>query len=123
MKARLTVDVGGEHFELAKQQAQTDRRYAFISDIVRLERVIEQRLSVTGYAVFLTNDHTHWQVPQRGFVAQVTTRICEGATLTGVIRRAPTAAGGEEDVSATVYRFRGIYPIRWHDYSAPTGAD
>lgn len=123
LKRRLEIDVDGEHYSLANQAAQNYRRYAFAADIVRLERITTQRPGVTGYAVLLTNDSTHWTAPRRGDTADAAFRIYEGATLTGTLQWASGTATSTKAALAEVLTLRGSHSITWHEYSSLPGGD
>lgn len=117
---RLDVTVNGEHYSLANQAAQNNRRYDFVKDIVRLEYVIDALPRVTGYAVLLTNDSGHWSASRRNETADAAFRIHDGATLSGTlawaqsVRRANTSR-------MEAHSLRGVYPIGWRDYSSLQG--
>ena len=58
---RIRAQVNEEEFNLSNQAAQDIRRYDFVSDLVRLERICDTGKATTGYAILLTNDQAHWQ--------------------------------------------------------------
>ncbi len=54
---KLKTERDGEVFSLRSQSAQDTRRYDFISDIARLERIVrDSGPTRAGFAVLLTND-------------------------------------------------------------------
>lgn len=53
---RCSVELAGERFDLSNHGAHDLRRYDFIKDLVRLERVVEAVPTSTAAAMFLTND-------------------------------------------------------------------
>src|SRR6266542_699500 len=50
----ITVDIGGEEYNLKNQSAQDVARYDFIKDVHRLEDLITGKQITIGYAIMLT---------------------------------------------------------------------
>jgi len=85
-KHELITRWQGEHFVLANDGAQPLGRYDFIKDITRLERVVEHRQDVTGYAILLTNEPAYWTggsvvLSSKRTPFDTAFRVAEGSTL------------------------------------------
>lgn len=114
---RLDVYCAGEHFSLRNQAAPDTRRYDFIKDIARLERVVAAAPDVTGYAILLTNDSAYWAKSLRANTIDVAFRLHEGACLAGALKWAPQTGPGTMVGREQPLVLQGSYPISWRDYS------
>ena len=114
---KLELEHNGESFALRDQGAQDIRRYDFIKDIQRLERVCKERTDVrAGFAVLLTNDSPYWQQPSRPKTVDAAFRLHDGRCVSGEMAwseraRAGTTKGREEPI-----RLDGSYELQWRDY-------
>ena len=116
----LNVGQSGENFALLNQAANPPRRYDFISDILRLERVVDNFESAkAGFAVLLTNDPLYWKSPRRGEESgvDVAFRVHEGKVLKGKMNWSDYASEGTKKGREKPIKLRGSYDITWRDYS------
>ena len=93
----LKLKQEGENFVLRNQLAQDTRRYDFIRDISRLEKVVcGLEPAKTGFAVLLTNDPSYWRVPRQGWegMSDAAFRIHEGKTVKGKMKWSERASEG-----------------------------
>ncbi len=111
-----------ERFALKNHAALPLRRYDFINDIQRLERV-EGVYRARGIAVMLTNTRAYWSSPSPGWGTTTDTsfRIHEGRTITGVLGCSDNAGSGTTRNRQEPIRLERSYPLRWRDYSALSG--
>ena len=114
---KLTATVEGELFDLPDQSAQDIRRYDFVKDILRLERMRLEDLADDAYAIALTNDPGYWRPTAREGTVDAAFRLAEGRRLAGLLAwAAHTGAGtmvGRKDPIA----LGGDYLVTWRDYS------
>ncbi len=82
----LVIQHNGERFSLTNHSAQDQRRYDFVSDIVRLEHVVEtlSLSNVTGYAVLLTNHGGYWATPSPYWTSAIDTAFAPMKVLASV---------------------------------------
>ena len=100
------VDWKVETFALCNQAAQDVRRYDFLKDVQRLERVVSlPDLAIVGFAVCLTNDSAYWKVPMRQDTVDAAFRLHEGRTTEGELRwSGPAGAGTTRGREAPIKR-------------------
>lgn len=110
-------DWGDESFNLRRHSAQDVSRYDFISDIARIETVVDAEDCDSGVVVLLTNDHLYWDPATRDDVVDYEFRLTEGKVLEGKL------SWGEDVGDGTVGKKRdhpiildGRYELRWRDY-------
>lgn len=115
------LEVAEEQFDLLNQGAQPLARYDFLKDVERLERVVEGRPDITGWAILLTNDSMYWNPPKGGQTGDASFRIHEGATIGGELRWGEEYAASTIRKREAVLNVRGAYPALWQDYSVVTG--
>ena len=60
----VEIVVNDERFKLKDQAAQDISRYGFIKDVSRLEECVDKLPNTIGYAIFLTNDPSYWNLPR-----------------------------------------------------------
>lgn len=114
---RLAAEVAGERFDLNNHGAQDLRRYDFIKDIRRLERVVETFAGAAATAIFLTNDALYWQPVRSSDSIDAAFRIHEGRTLNGELAWSATAGPGTMKNREEPFALRGSYSAQWRDYS------
>lgn len=119
----MNVLSGGERFALKNHAAQPLRRYDFINDIQRIERV-SKAYGARGIAVMLTNTRAYWSSPALGWrtTSGASFRIHEGSTLTSVMGWSENTGSGTIKHREEPVRLEGSYDLRWRDYSAVPGA-
>lgn len=117
--ASLVVDVNEEQFQLKNQSANPVKRYAFLNDIQRLERLIQSQTANQGFAVIITNDAGYWQQPSINWKGTIDAdfRIHEGAEISGQRAWAPKTSQGTKEGQEEPINLQGNYIIQWNDYS------
>ena len=103
----------------AIKSAQDIRRYDFIMDIRRLERVVNHSgLAEVGFVVLLTNDPSYWGSPQRGWENRTdgAFRIHEGRVIKGEMEWSERASEGTKKGREESISLRGSYEFNWRDY-------
>lgn len=112
------LDLGreGERFALRNQGAQDIRRYDFLKDIERLERLSERTDVRAGFAILLTNDRTYWKPPRREGPVDAEFRLHEGRTVTGTMGWSEDASLGTKSGREAPIALRGSYALEWQDY-------
>ena len=116
----LKVEREGEVFALRNQSAQDTRRYDFIMDIYRLERVVyDSGLAKAGFTVLLTNDPSYWEPPKRGWEDRTdgAFRVHEGRIIKGEMKWSDLASEGTKEGKEEPIKLRGAYDVNWRDYS------
>ncbi len=109
----------GESFALRDQFAHNQRRYDFLRDIQRLERMRnEPGLCEAGHAVLLTNAPLYWICPRRPDTTDSAFRIHEGAVIIkGELDWATHTSPGTKKGRKKPIQLKGSYCLRWQDYS------
>ena len=117
--ALLDVEADGEQFQLKNQSANDIRRYTFLNDVQRLERLVESQTADQGFAVIITNDAGYWKDPVHNFEDTIDAafRIHEGREVRGHRAWAPKASQGTKKGHEEPINLQGSYTIQWHDYS------
>lgn len=116
----LKVKHEGEVFTLLNQSAKDTRRYDFISDISRLERLVDGfDLAKTGFAVLLTNDPSYWEPPRQGWevTSDAAFRIHEGREIKGEMKWSARAGEGTTKGRKDPIKLKSCYDLNWRDYS------
>lgn len=106
-----------ESFNLQFQRAQDVGRYDFLKDVKRLESVVSARPEVTGYAIFLTNDHLYWRPPRSETTVDRAFRIHQGREVNGTLAWSKRASKGTRRDREEPLRLRGVYRLDWREYS------
>jgi len=86
LKYKTMADVQTPHGKrpYVDQGAQSNGKYDFVKDVVRLERLQQDRVIHHGMAVLLTNDHRYWQ-PARAHAAVEVFNLNEERVLSGTL--------------------------------------
>ena len=119
----LTVVHEGETFALRWHSAQDVRRYDFLKDIQRLERLeklSEQRAPQAGFAILLTNDPSYWKPwkpPQRRHPNDEAFRLHEGEKKEGKMAWSKQAGAGTTIGRRAPIRLKGSYGLEWKPYA------
>lgn len=114
---KLTATIDGELFNLPDHSAQDLRRYDFIKDIGRLERMRLDDLTDDAYAVALTNDPGYWRPTAHEGTVDAAFRLPEGRRLAGVLGWAAHTGAGTMAGRNDPIALGGDYLVTWHDYS------
>ena len=105
-----------ESFALLDQRAQPIRRYDFLRDVQRLERVVADfELAEVGYAILLTNDSPYWKHSSRSTIDK-NFRLHQGTKIAGDRAWSPKAAEGTTNDREEPIRLKGSYDCVWRDY-------
>lgn len=111
------VIVNEERYVLKNQGAQDIRRYDFLKDIMRVEKLISTGSPFSiGFAVLLTNDPNYWTASYVANTCDAAFRINEGAKKNGILKWAEhtgkgTIKGREEPIV-----LEGTYDMHWSDF-------
>lgn len=116
----LEANCNGESFALADQAAHDIRRYDFLKDVARLERVAAGSGRIKkGVAILLTNDSAHWRPPTRQNTVDAEFRIHEGRTASGPLAWVAHAGRGTTRGREDPIVLEGSYRFHWRDYGSP----
>ena len=109
----------GEAFSLKPQEARDTRRYDFLKDISRLERVSRLKHARGGFAVLLTNDQLYWDPPgPKGRNNNDDEfRIHEGRRIGGELNWSERTSAGTKEGRENPIRLDRCYHLQWRDYS------
>ena len=115
----LELNRESERFLLVDHGAQPPRRYDFLKDVQRLERVVAEKKARGGYAVLLTNHPYYWENPTQGWRTAIDTdfRLHEGRTISGRLLWSDRAGAGTMRGRHEAIGLTGSYDLRWRDYS------
>ena len=125
---KLSKRYQSDFFELRNQGAQDQKRYAFLRDVRRLERLCEETDECEfGYSIFLTNDSSYWNPPwdpkQTKHTSDKNFRLSEGRLIEGKLcwemgtsRGTKTSAGTMNNMEAPI-SLNGSYKAIWKSYS------
>ena len=116
---RLELEHCKESFALRNHGAQPPRRYDFLKDIQRLERMRSvPGLCEAGHAVLLTNDPLYWNEPGRPDTTDSDFRIHEGRkNISGKLAWVGQPSPGTKKGREKPIQLKGSYCLRWQDYS------
>lgn len=113
----LHTEFGGEQFTLTNQGADDQRRYDYIKDVQRLERIVADLESASaGFAVMLTNEPLYWKPRQGGGISDAFF-LYEGRRLTGQMAWAEHAGKGSIQGREAPLLLSEAYDLHWMDYS------
>ena len=116
----LEIEHDGESFALRYQKAHDTRRYDFLKDIQRLERMCRERREIrTGFAVLLTNDHLYWRRSVRKIpVNDADFHLYAGRLVAGEMGWSKDASDGSKNGRENPICLAGSYELQWRDYPA-----
>lgn len=122
-KTKLTnITINGEHLYLKNHSAQDVGRYDFLSDIQRLERLIDSNLYPIddAYAIMMTNDAGYWNKSRKSGTVDPPVddefRIHEGALLAGNRCWKENASAGTKKNRENPISLKGAYKVNWMPY-------
>ena len=115
----LELNRDSEHFRLVNHQAQPLRRYEFLKDVQRLERVLAERDASGGFAVLLTNDAYYWKSPIRQWEKTIdgAFRLHQGRKVTGPLAWSEFTGAGTKGSRHDLIAINGTYDLHWREYS------
>ncbi len=114
------VKFKNEEFALKNHSAQDHRRYDFLFDIYRLERLKLNRKIDLGYAIFLTNDPLYWKAPnEKKKTNDSDFRIHNGRRIKAgsVLDWSPNTGKGTKKGRETPIKLFQNYSFSWRKYS------
>ena len=114
---KLDVEREGERFALRNQGAQDIRRYDFLKDIQRLERLSSRTDVRAGFAILLTNDPTYWNPPRREGTVDAQFRLHDGRTIEGKLAWSEDASPGTKKGREDAICLEGSYGLPWQEYA------
>ncbi|MCY3918487.1 MAG: hypothetical protein OXG38_01615 [Chloroflexi bacterium] len=109
-----------EEFSLRDQSANDIRRYDFLKDVSRVERLVADKRARAGAVIAITNDHLYWQEGRPNTV-DAEFRIHEGRRLSGTMRWSDAASAGTTQSREAPITLRGEYLPAWRPYSTVPG--
>lgn len=117
---KMTDQITQEVFNLKNQGAKDISCYLYLKDIMRIESIKEQEKNnfKEGYAVFLTNDETYLNPPQKNNCVYKDFSLEHGIIKQGELKWAEhagdwTKKGGIEDPIT----LKGSYKMEWNEFS------
>lgn len=113
---RLDFEREGELFTLRNQGAQDIRRYDFLKDIQRLERLSNRTDVRAGFAILLTNDPLYWRPPRREGTVDAQFRLHDGRTVEGELAWSEEASSGTKEGREKPICLKDTYRLQWQDY-------
>ena len=117
LRAKADVMVDGERFVLIVGAPDLDR-YDTIKDIVRLERLVDERLLHAGAAIVLSNSDGFWRPSSSGrSTGYDAFRIHDGSIVTGMLDWGPSAGAGTRKGREAPHALTGTYTPRWQPFS------
>ncbi|WP_086253582.1 hypothetical protein [Campylobacter sp. P091] len=108
-----------EVFNLKNQGAKNINCYLYLKDIERIERIKQEVKNnfKEGYAVFLTNDETYLNPPQKNNCVYKDFSLEDGAIKKGKLEWAEhTGAGTKKGIEDPI-TLKGIYKMEWNEFS------
>ncbi len=117
LTSKLNVTLEGETFAIREQGAQDIRRYDFLKDLVRLEKVLAKvRRAQRGIAVLLTNDPLYWKPPFKPNTVDAAFRLQEGRELPARMAWSKEASPGTTKGRESALLLAGSYKLGWRNY-------
>jgi len=115
----LEMERKDEEYLLADHGAQPLRRYDFLKDVQRLERVVAEKNARGGFAVLLTNQPYYWKRPTRRWRTAIDAafRLHEGRKVAGELNWSERAGAGTTRGREDLIDIIGSYDLYWRDYS------
>ncbi|MRJ03069.1 MAG: hypothetical protein GXO19_00315 [Epsilonproteobacteria bacterium] len=120
---KLEVEVNGEEFALKNHSSLDTRRYDFLLDMYRLERLNRINRIARGYAIFLTNDPGYWKEPRKKNAKDRDFRIHHGRKIepNRALQWAPDTSESTKKGRKRPLEFGVRYLLEWETYSRSTG--
>lgn len=115
---KLHATIGNEDYKLRNQSAQDVGRYDLLSDLIRIEGLIESSYLDYGFTIFLTNDSGYWNDSGRRNRVDEDFRIPEGRLIKGELAWADRASDGTRKGREEPILIGGSYTTLWSQYSA-----
>ena len=119
----LDLNRQDERFLLVEHGAQPPRRYDFLKDVYRLEKVVVEGDAASGIAVLLTNHPHYWNPPSKQDVIDAAFRLHEGREVRGNLKWAEHAGAKTIEGREDPIDILGSYKLNWRDYSRLGGSN
>ncbi len=116
---KLEFEHNGESFALRHHAAYPLRRYDFLKDVQRLERVCGERgIAQAGFAVLLTNDPLYWTRPARDDIVDAAFRLHDGRQVSKEkeLDWSKDASDGTKKGREKSICLARSYGLLWRDY-------
>ena len=118
MTKQCDVAVDDERFILKNQGAQDIKRYDFIKDICRVEKLSEVMDDFKeGYCIAITNDQSYWNVSTNSNTCDAAFRINDNSIKEGKLQWAAHTGRGTNKNREEALILKNRYDICWRDYS------
>lgn len=118
MTKQCDIKVNNERFILKNQGAQDIKRYDFIKDISRVERLSEDMYNFKeGYCIAITNDPSYWNTSSNNNTCDAAFRINNNSTKEGKLEWAVHTGSGTNKNREEALILKNRYDIYWQDYS------
>ena len=108
---------GKEFFDLRNQSAQDEGRYAFLKDIERLEKMIDDGQAREGFAVLLTNDPLFWDNSPKNKTQAADFLIYDGRVIKDEMKWPKVKKWMKKNGVDKPIKLDGCYELNWQDYS------
>ena len=126
-KEEMIDKITQEVFNLKNQGAKDIGCYLYLKDIMRIESIKEQKIEIIkgqeknnfkeGYAVFLTNDETYLNPPQKKYCVYEDFSLEHGITKQGELKWAEHTGDGTKKGIEDPITLKGIYKMEWNEFS------
>lgn len=114
----LNLTHSNETYALKNHGAHDIGKYDCLLDVQRVEFLSHTIPSyVTGYTVWLTNEHLYWEPPTKANAMCISFTIHEGIKKHGSLGWAPNTGAGTKKGREKEITLVGDYPIHWAEYS------
>lgn len=118
MTKQCDIYVDNERFVLKNQGAQDIKRYDFIKDICRLEKLSENMGNFKeGYCIAITNDPSYWKISNNNNTCDAAFRINHNSIKEGNLEWASHTGNGTNKNRENALKLKNRYNIYWKDYS------
>ncbi|MED4018524.1 hypothetical protein [Sutcliffiella cohnii] len=114
--ALLKTMYKGNHIHLKQQGAYDISRYDFVSDLGKMERVVQSRPGVKGCVLLITNDRLYWQPPKKQNPVDESFHIHDGHVVSGIGVWKEEASAGTTNRREETIHLTGKYVIKWRPY-------
>jgi len=114
---KLHTTIENEEYKLRNQSAQDIGRYDLLSDLLRMEGLLESNYLDYGFTIFLTNDSGYWNDSGRRNRVDEDFRIREGRLIEGQLAWANHASDGTRKGREEPILINGSYMTSWTQYS------
>jgi hypothetical protein len=115
---KVATTIAAEPFQLADRAAQDLGRYDVLSDLLRVETLVDSGGAERGAVIVLTNDAAYWTPP--GPLVSVNYeafRLFDGRELLGRLAWGPATGVGTMRGREAPIELRRAYRLAWNEYS------